>query len=181
MLDPESWKGDWEKAGGGALFDTGYHAVYMVQHFFGPALSVTASAKRLLSDLETKADDTSVVALELPGRALGAITVTYGATGDRWTEERRLVGTKGSILVRDDPDDGMPLLVLRKEEVIPVRVAVPQAVHAYGVARVLDHFIECIMEDKPEQVTAEEARAAVATCQAAYISEREGRKVVVDV
>ncbi|MCX7597270.1 MAG: Gfo/Idh/MocA family oxidoreductase [Armatimonadetes bacterium] len=179
MNDPTSWKGDWEKAGGGALVDTGHHAVYMLQHFFGPAAAVTAAAKRLLVEPENKADDTAVAALELPGPALGSIVVTYCATGDRWTEERRIVGTDGSLLIRDYPADDMPLLLLRGNDIIPVKVSGPLDTHGYGIARIIEHFLDCIVHDKPEEVTAQEARAAVATCQAAYVSEREGRRVVV--
>lgn len=180
MNDPGSWKGDWEKAGGGALFDTGYHAVYMLHHFFGgPADAVTAIARRLRVTAENKADDTAIAALELPGPALGSITVTYIATGDRWTEERRIVGSEGSLLIRDDPEDGYPLLLFRGEEIIPVPVHTPLHVHPYGVARVLDHFLQCIVEDAEEQVTAQEARAAVAVCNAAYESERTGARVEV--
>ncbi len=180
MNDPSSWKGDWQKAGGGALFDTGYHAVYMLQHFFGgPATAVTAAAKRLRVEPDNKADDTSVAVLELPGPALASITVTYIATGDRWTEERRIVGSEGSLVIRDDPEDGYPLLLLHGEEITPIPVHTPLHVHPYGIARVLDHFLECIASDSQEQVTAGEARAAVATCNAAYESERTGRRVEV--
>jgi UDP-N-acetylglucosamine 3-dehydrogenase len=177
MLDPASWKGDWEKAGGGALFDTGYHAVYMLQHFFGPATAITAMARRLLVEAENKADDVSVAALELPGPALGSIVVTYGATGDRWTEERRIVGTNGSLFIRDDAEDGAPLVLLRGDQVEPIKVATPLFTHPYGIARTLDHFLDCIINDKPETITTAEARAAVATCQAAYVSERQGKRV----
>lgn len=177
MLDPNSWKGDWEKAGGGAFFDTGYHAVYMLQHFFGPAVAVTGMAKRYLNELENKADDVTVAALELPGPALGSIVCTYGATGDKWTEERRIVGTDGSLFIRDDPEDGAPLLVMRRDSVEPIKVPTPLFTHPYGIARTLDHFLDCIINDKPETITIAEARAAVATCQATYVSEREGRRV----
>ncbi len=178
MRDTASWKGSWEKAGGGALFDTGYHAVYMLQHFLGPARAVIASLKQLAMEDDRKADDTGMLAMEMDG-AMGCVTATYAATGDRWTEERRIVGEQGSLLIRDDPDDGLPLLLLRGEEVIPVPVVNPLRVHPYGVARVLEHFLECIVKEEPEQVTAAEARAAVAVCQAAYESAREGRKVEV--
>ncbi len=177
MLDPESWKGDWAKAGGGALFDTGYHAVYMMQHFFGPAISVTAMTKRYLNDLENKSDDVSVVALDLPGQALGSIVVTYGATGDRWTEERRIVGTDGSLFIRDDAEDGAPLMLLRRDGAEPIKVATPLFTHPYGIARTLDHFLDCIVNDKPETITVAEARAAVGTCQAAYASEKQGKRI----
>ena len=167
----------WAKAGGGAFFDTGYHAVYMLQHFFGPAKATTAMARRLLVEAENKADDVSVVALDLPGPALGSIVCTYGATGDKWTEERRIVGTDGSLFIRDDAEDGAPLMLLRKDSAEPVKVATPLFTHPYGIARTLDHFLDCIVNNKPETITIAEARAAVATCQAAYASEKQGKRI----
>ena len=177
MHDPDSWKGDWAKAGGGVLFDTGYHAVYMLQHFFGQATAITARTPRLLVEAENKADDVSAVALDLPGPALGSIVCTYGATGDKWTEERRIVGTDGSLFIRDDAEDGAPLMLLRRDSAEPIKVATPLFTHPYGIARTLDHFLDCIVNDKPETITVAEARAAVATCQAAYVSDKEARRV----
>jgi predicted dehydrogenase len=174
-----AWQSDGGQAGGGAIFDAGYHAVYMLQHFFGPAQAVVALAKRLRSELPHEAADTAVAALELPGPALGSIVVTCAATGDRWTENRRLVGTQGSLLIHDDPDYGPPLLLLRREEAVPIPVPQPLQLHSYGVARILEHFVECLVRDQPEQVTAAEARAAVATCQALCESERLGQRVAV--
>jgi predicted dehydrogenase len=52
-------------------------------------------------------------------------------------------------------------------------------VHAYGVRRVVGHFIDCLAGEREPEVTAEEARAALATVLAAYRSEREGRRVEV--
>ncbi|MBM3501332.1 MAG: Gfo/Idh/MocA family oxidoreductase, partial [Armatimonadetes bacterium] len=105
MNDPSSWKGDVRLAGGGALIDTGYHAVYMLQHFLGPARAVTAMTKRLRVEPKNKGDDTSVVALEMPNGAVGSITVTYAATGDHWTETRQIIGPQGSLFITDDPED----------------------------------------------------------------------------
>jgi UDP-N-acetylglucosamine 3-dehydrogenase len=179
MNDPSSWKGDLKRAGGGALIDTGYHAVYMLQHFLGPARAVTAMAKRLLVEPKNKGDDTSVVALEMPNGAVGSIVVTYCATGDAWTEVRQIVGPKGSLFITDNPEDEIPLIGCVEGEAVPVKVHNPPNVHTYGVRRVLDHFIDCLVGNQRLQVTAEEARAALATVLAAYQSEREGRRVEV--
>lgn len=179
MNDPLSWKGDWEQAGGGALFDTGYHAVYTLQQFFGPAKAVTAMTRRLIVEPENKADDTSVVVLEMEGKVVCSIVVTYSATGDRWSEERRLVGTEGSLLVRDDPEDEMPLLLLQGADFQQVKVHNPPRVQHYAIRETVSGFIDNIVEGTASDITLEEAKAAVATVMACYQSEREGRRVEV--
>jgi len=179
MNDPNHWKGDLRQAGGGALIDTGYHAVYMLQHFLGPARAVTAMTKRLRVEPKNKGDDTSIVALEMPDGAVGSIVVTYCATGDVWTETRQIIGPQGSLFITDNPEDETPLIGCVEGEVVPVKVHNPPNVHWYGVRRVLDHFVDCVVQNQRPQVTAEEARAALATVLAAYRSEREGRRVEV--
>jgi len=179
MNDPNHWKGDLRQAGGGVLIDTGYHAVYMLQHFLGPARAVTAMTKRLRVEPKNKGDDTSVVALELPNGAVGSIVVTYCATGDAWTETRQIIGPQGSLFITDNPEDEIPLVGCLEGETMPLPVHNPPGIHTYGVRKVLDHFIDCLVEDRRPQVTTEEARAALATVLAAYRSEREGRRVEV--
>ena len=177
MNDPDSWKGDWEKAGGGAMFDTGFHAVYMLQHFFGPASAATAVTKRLAATAEKKADDTAGAILELPGEVLGTIVVTYASTGSRWQEERRLVGGEGVILIRDDPEDELPLVVVKDGDFWPVKVRRPPHVNAWGIARALDHFIDCIITDTAPEITLQESRSALATMLAIYRSAQQGERM----
>lgn len=179
MNDPSNWKGDWKKAGGGALIDTGYHAVYMLQHFLGPARAVTAMTKRLVVEPKNKADDTSIVALEMSDTVVANIVVTYCATGDPWTEARQIVGPKGSLFITDNPEDEVPLIAVIEGDPIPVKVHNPPNVHQYGIRRALDHFIDCIVENRGPDIQNAEARAALATILAAYRSEEEGRRVEV--
>jgi len=179
MNDPTSWKGDWKRAGGGALIDTGYHAVYMLQHFLGPARAVTAMTKRLRLEPKHKADDTSVVALEMSEGVMASIVVTYCATGDRWSESRQIIGPKGSLLIRDNPEDEVPLIGVAGGELIPIKVHNPLSINPYGIRQTIDHFIDCVLGNKAPEITNAEARAALATVLAAYRSEREGRRVEV--
>ena len=168
MNDPESWKGDWDKAGGGALFDTGYHAVYMLQHWFGPAREVSGLAKRLVVEPENKADDTSAIAMGMDNNVLCSVVVTYSATGDRWGEERRIVGTEGSILIRDDPEDELPLVVFHGAEFRPIKVHNPPGINHYAIRKTVDHFVDCIVSGTESHITLAEAKAAVVTVQKAY-------------
>ncbi len=181
MNDAKNWKGDWEKAGGGALIDTGYHAVYMLQHFFGNAKAVTAMTKRLRVEPGNKADDTSVVALEHPQNTVSTICVTYAATGSPWTEERQIIGTTGSFLIRDHPEDEIPLHAWADKEPVypPLKVFHPPNLNGWAIEQAVGHFIECILDDKEPEIKPQEARAALATCLAAYRSQREGRRIEV--
>lgn len=177
MNDPESWKGDWERSGGGALLDAGYRAVYTLQRFFGPPCAVTATARRLVVEAPDKADDTAVVTLEIPDGPLCNITITCSASGDRAGEERRIIGTEGSLLIRDDPEDELPLVVLHGADFFPVRVHNPPQVNTFAIRETVGHFLDCILEDKGSDITFEEARAALATVLAAYRADCEGRRI----
>jgi predicted dehydrogenase len=81
------------------------------------------------------------------------------------------------LLIRDDPEDELPLIGFRGEEVIPIPVRQPLHVQPWYVVRMLDHFIDCLLEGKEPEITVAEARAALATAQAARESARTGQRV----
>lgn len=177
MNDPDHWKGDLQRAGGGALIDIGYHAVYRMQAFFGPATAVTAMCRRLIAQPANKGDDTAVMALDLPGGVLGSIVLTFAATGHSYDAEQRIVGTEGALVIRDNPADEVPLMIVQDDTFIPVRVHNPLDVGGYALQATLDHFIGCIVEGREPELTVEQARAALATVLAGYESERTGQRV----
>jgi len=179
MNDPDHWKGDVERAGGGAIIDVGYHAIYRMQDMFGPAEAVTALCRRLVAEPSNKGDDTAVMALDLPGDVLGSIVLTFAATGHSYDAETRIVGAEGTLIIRDTPQGEMPLLLYQDENFIPLRVHSPLDVSRHAVQVTLDHFIECIVEGTEAELTVEEARAALATAVAGYESERTGQRVPV--
>jgi predicted dehydrogenase len=175
MRDPTSWKGSWERAGGGVLVDTGMHPLYLLEHFFGPPLAVTANAQRLVVEAETKADDTAILVLEYANHVLASVALTYAAFGDQWREERHIHGTKGSLRIRDDAS--VPLLLVQQGR--DQRIAV----HPLGppwqlsIQRSLDHFLDCYVNERDFRVAPTQARAALRTALAAYESAREGRRI----
>jgi|YNPNPStandDraft_1061719.scaffolds.fasta_scaffold80102_1 predicted dehydrogenase len=177
MNRADHWKGSWEKAGGGALMDTGYHAVYMMQHFLGEAQAVTARTRRLLVQPQNKADDNSGVLLDCPNNVMVNIVVTYTALAHPWTEQRHIFGTEGSIHIYDGEDN--PLVFVRGQEATPIKVRRPLNLWWYSIAQTLDHFLDCIVSDKEPDIKPKEAVSALRTILAAYESDRTGQRVTV--
>lgn len=174
MNDPNSWKGSWDKAGGGAMIDTGYHAVYMMLHFLGKPKAITAVAKRLIVQPENKADDNTVAIFEFNDNALGTIAISYTVLSESWKEMRHIYGTEGSIHIRDDSPE--PLILIKENK----QTAVEFGPLEDSIKLAIGHFLDCIINDKEPEVTAEEARDALEVCLAIYESSRKGQRVILN-
>ncbi|MGD9497477.1 MAG: Gfo/Idh/MocA family protein [Armatimonadota bacterium] len=177
MSDPEHWKGDLERAGGGVLIDAGYHPTYLLLHLFGRPRAVTALCRRLVIATEGKGEDTASVALDLGEGVMGVIVVTFADHATRHRSERRIVGTAGTLLIRDTPEDEMPLLLLVEDDTSAIPVHNPLEVAPYALEATLNDLIGAIVEDREPLASTQLARDTLATVLAAYQSEREGRQV----
>ena len=176
MNDPDNWKGTWDKAGGGAMADTGYHAVYVMQHFFGRPKSVCSIIKRLVVPHQNKADDNASAVLEFEG-VLGTITVSYSVTQESWSEKRHIYGTEGSIHIADVPVN--PMAIVKGGDRRVVEVGQPPDIHphTFSIKRCLDHYVDCILDDRESEVTPGEARDALETVLAMYRSSDRGERI----
>ncbi len=174
IRDPASWKGTWERAGGGVLIDTGMHPLYLLEHFFGPPLAVTAHTPRLVIEAENKADDTALLILEYADHVVVSVTMTYAAYGDLWREERHIYGTEGSLHILDD--ESVPLFLVRdgRKRRIAIRPLGPP--WQLSIQRSLDHFLDCYVHERGFRIVPAQARSALHTALAAYESAREGRR-----
>jgi len=177
MSDPEHWKGDLERAGGGVLIDAGYHAVYVMLHLLGRPRAVTAMCRSLVIDAEGTGEDTAVVALDLGDALMGTIVVTFADNATRYRAERRIVGTEGTLLMRDMPEDELPLLLMTDQDILPIRVQNPLDVAPLSVELTLNDLIDAIVEDREPVAGTQLARDTLATVLASYQSEREGCRI----
>ncbi len=180
MSDPEHWKGSLERAGGGVLIDGGYHPMYVLLHMFGRPRAVTAMCRSTLIAVEGKGEDTALVALDFGDGMLANLTVTFADHGERYRAERRVACEQGVLLIRDMPEDEIPLALLHGEDFSPIRVHNPLYVAPYAVEVMIDDLFGAIVEEREPIATAQLAYDTLRVVLAAYESEREGRRVELD-
>lgn len=175
MALPGSWKGTWERAGGGALADSGTHIVDLAHDWFGPPDALQCHLARHVVEAANKADDTAVLTLEYPTLTV-SLVVGYASGGQPWSETRSLWSTTGAIHVR--LEDADPLEVWHSGERVPQHVEHDPEWWAWSVARGLNHAVDAIAHDRPFAVSPHDARAALHTIRAAYRAAESGRRVI---
>ena len=178
MNDAYDWKGTWDRAGGGAFFDTGTHIVDLMHYWFGEPTAVTASLKRLMAKPENKADDNAAVTLEYDDDLIANLVVSYTVENEPWSEKKFIYGTSGDISMISEAT--VPIFLVENSSPQIVEVEHNAAWWGWSIDRALRHFVDCVTENVEPVVTAEDARATLKTILAAYRSASEGRRVEVD-
>jgi predicted dehydrogenase len=172
---PGHWKGSWDRAGGGALADSGTHVVDLAHDWFGLPTAIDCHLARHVIDAPDKADDTAALILEYPDLTV-SLTVGYASGGQPWSETRSIWGEAGAIHVRLEAAD--PLDVWKDSEQVPQHVEHDPEWWPWSVERGLVHAVDAIAHDRPFAVTPADARAALRTIRAAYEAAAEGRRIV---
>jgi predicted dehydrogenase len=175
MSDPASWKGTWDRAGGGVLADSGTHVVDLVHDWFGPPMAVTCRLARHVVKTPTKADDTGVVMLEYPDLSV-TLLLTYGAAGQAWSETRDVWSETGSLHVR--LEDAAPIVVWKDGRLLPQEVPHEPDWWAWSVKLGLAHALDRLADDGPFAVEPSDAREALRTIRAAYQSAELGQRIL---
>ena len=156
--------------GGGVLLDVAVHELDYLLWLLGPARSVSALERRV-SELETDVEDVALIAIELASGAVAEVTVDY--LDRSYTRGCRIVGSAGTLhwsweeesLTRHDPSGAAR------------RRAVPSDV-APTYRSQLERFLWAVCNGEPAPVPAYSARQVMAVIDAARVSSREGRRIV---
>ena len=119
LRQPGHWKGTWDRAGGGALADSGTHLVDLAHLWFGPPVAVRCHLARHVVEAPDRADDTAALLMEYSGLT-ATVVVTYAAAGQPWSETRAIWGEAGSLHVR--LEDAEPLVAWKDGRRIPQAV-----------------------------------------------------------
>jgi predicted dehydrogenase len=180
MRMKESWKGDKEKAGGGALIDTGMHAAYVLLDLFGKPARVSAFARRLIVEHENKGDDNSVVCMEFASGAVVSYAQSYAVTTEPWNEKKHIYGTRGSLHI-DDTSVESPLLLCtdRAKPPAPVEIDRPALLWEDTIRRCIEHHVSHILHSTPLLYETELAIQALELMLACYESSETGCAVEV--
>ncbi len=139
----------------------------LLQHLLGPAHAVTATAGQAAT----------LVSLEFADSVMGTVALCHGAAADRPSCERRLVGTQGSLVLRDNPEDEWPLIFVSADDFHPLKVRNPPDVQAWARREMVVHLVDCMFGGAEPLVSLTAARQALVTAVGALESAREGCRV----
>jgi len=177
MNDPESWKGSWELAAGGALIVTGTHIVDLMLDWFGRPEAVSCQWGRFVVEPENKADDNVVVTLKYDAM-LANVVVSYSCQTDPWRETKQIYFPQASVHITMAPDD--PLLLGRdRQPLTPIPTDPMPSWWDGSVVAGLNHFFDCFLGKARPDYGPEAAREALEIILLAYKSAREGRTLEV--
>lgn len=195
MNDPDHWKGDREKSGGGVLIDSGIHHIDLMRFLLGEAAGVSAVTKRFMVKPAHKEEDSAFVTIEFENGAVGTLAASYAMTELPWTEPKTIYGTEGTLVIDDSGASPLTLVKAARKAVCDdgfVRcqaiersaVAVPTVptdndnpLWYYSIGRCLDDFIDALLRDRQPAVAFEDGQAALAVVVAAYQSQKSGTRV----
>jgi predicted dehydrogenase len=177
MNAAECWKGDWERAGGGALADTGTHIIDLSLWWFGRPRTISCQWGRFLVEAENKADDTVIVTLGYD-HMLVNIMVTYVARSDSWTEGKEIHFPDACLHVRMEGEHTL-LLGANKKPPTPVAVDPMTPWWSRSVAAGVSHFLDCIMGKAQPEYGPEAARETLRSILLAYQAAKEQRTLMV--
>ncbi len=171
----DNWKGRWDRAGGGALVDTGTHIIDLMLWWFGRPKTVSCQYGRFRVQHDCKGDDNICVVLGYEDM-LANITVTYTARSDPWTEHKHVYFPGDSVHVTLDPV--RPVLHGKdKQPPEPLDLDEPVAGLGGSVTLSVRHFLDCIQGKAQPAYGPEAARDALEVILAAYRSADEARTI----
>jgi predicted dehydrogenase len=164
----------------GTLLDMGVHRFFVLRWIVGEINSVFAFAEKLACEVETDNDDTAAVLLKFKNKALGEVDLSCCVVSEP-TNRLELYGTKGTII--EDHMWEQPLMYASHKTGYETEGWVrPIVEHApfpgyYNISfrKEIEHFIDCVREDKQPLVTGELGKAALKVALCAYQSVKTGK------
>jgi predicted dehydrogenase len=175
MNDPNSWKGKWDLAGGGALIDTGTHIIDLALWWFGRPRTVTCQWGRFIVKPENKADDNVTVTLGYD-TMLVQLCVSYSCRTDPWRETKQVYFPDASIHITMQPDD--PILIGRnREPLVPVPTDEMRSWWDGSVVAGINHWLDCFLGKAEPLYGPEAARDALELILVAYQAAKEQRTI----
>ena len=182
-----SWFWDVQRAGGGVALDMGCHAFEFFRWILGkPEVeSVYAEMGTYVHKDKTKGDDNSLLIVKFAGGATCLAEESWAKKGGM-DDRAEVYGSEGvayanllmgnSILTYSDK--GYGYAVEKADSTRGWSFTIYEEVWNYGFPQEMEHFVDCVKNDKQPLETGEDAKAVLEMIFAAYESARTGSKVM---
>lgn len=178
-LDPENWRADRERCGGGLLIDGGFHAVYRQLYFLetlGAPTTVMADCAQIGVTEPDKGEDFASLTLTYPCGARVQLCNQWTARAPLGRFPSGIVGTEASLLFTGDPN--APLAIRRPDaadDVVPVPAG-PQG-FTESVSACVEHYVECLATGARPYADLDLAELTLEIITSAYRAAADGRRM----
>jgi predicted dehydrogenase len=192
MTDPNDWRGKISESGGGTMMDDGIHFFYLFPWLVGEVTSVFAATTQFVK-APRDTEDNAVGTLRFANGAMGIFSFSC-VVGSPWTEQMELYGREGSIHVDFLSYQPIKVFTLKGKprgegggepwsRYGDVSWQEPMVDHSTqdwvtdAMKREVQHFTDCIIEDKQPLVSGEDGRRSIALVLKAYESAKVGKEL----
>lgn len=163
------WRADAEMMGGGALLEGGVHWVNLLCSLAGEVTEVLAVQPQKPYKMVAPFEDSLEILYKFRDGAVGKMLHSWNISnrigGLCWS---KICGTGGNIQFESN---GVVALVLGKK----TRIYFPGFLDIMGYRAMLEHFIDCIKENRQPAMSLKVARRDMAIVHAAYASLESGK------
>jgi predicted dehydrogenase len=187
-----AWFWDVNLSGGGVTFDMGCHAFEFFRWLMsGPscdrrpkATSVYAQMGTHVHKEKTRGDDDAIILVEFDNGCVGMAEESWAKPGGM-DDRAEVYGSEGQAyadLLRGNSihtysRTGYDYAVEKAGSTVGWTFTMYEESWNYGFPQEMQHFVECVRDDKRPIVTGEDGRAVLEIVQAAYASAGSGKKV----
>ena len=182
---PHFW--DVERSGGGVTMDMGCHAIEFFRWMLGrPAIkSVYAQMGTHVHGSKTRGEDNAILILEFANGVTAVAEESWTKLGGM-DDRAEVHGSKGVAYadllhgnaIETYSATGYDYAVEKAGSTVGWSFTIYEEIWNYGFVQEMDHFVECVKEDKQPIVTGEDAKAVMEVLFAAYESAGTERKVM---
>lgn len=166
----ESWFFQKEKAFIGAMGDLGVHKTDLLRYVLGEEITEVGAFIETSAKSFADVDDTAVCVLKTESGIIGTLAASWSYVGKE-DNSTIIYGEKAILRLEDDPTYSL-VAQYANGQVVKYELGKIQSNESGGQSssHVVDHFVECVVEDKQPLITGEEGMKSLAVILAALES-----------
>lgn len=177
---------DVERSGGGVAMDMGCHAIQFFRWLNknNPVKSVYAQMNTSVHTDKTKGDDNAIIILEFENGVVAMAEESWTKLGGM-DDRAEIHGSEGvayaDVLqgnsIQTYSTQGIGYAVEKAGNTVGWSYTMYEEVWNYGFPQEMEHFVDCVKNDKTPLVTGEDGKAVLEVIFAAYASAGSGKKI----
>ncbi len=183
---PGSWRQKYELSGGGSLMDMGVHCIDLLQYLLNSHVNAV-SCFNGTNTFNYEVEDSCSLLLSFDNKAYGTVDTFFNIPDDAAEQRLEIYGTKGSVLCSGtigQVEAGKAYLCLSdqgeyiaQQNRLNVNKYELEAGFGNIYTKEIEAFSECILNDLPEPIPAEDGLQVQKIIESAYTAAKEKKTI----